>query len=83
MNDNEFKLQREVRELKAEVKHLRRLVEGAIVVIGLGAVIVFPQLAVAALGLVVGIFFVFLVSPVRRLIFSYIFGKRDGREYDA
>ena len=83
MNDNEFKLQREVRELKAEVRRLRRLVEGAIVVIGLGVVIVFPQLAVFALGLVVVSFLAFLVSPLRRLIFSYIFGKRDGHEYDA
>lgn len=83
MNDSELKLQREVRELRAEVRRLRRLMESTIVVTGIGVVIVFPQLAVLALYLVVGIFFVFLVSPVRRLIFSYIFGKRDGREYDA
>jgi hypothetical protein len=75
MNDNELKLQREIRELKAEVKRLRRLIEGAVAVIGLGVVIVFPQVAVFALGLVVASFLAFLVSPVRRLIFSYIFRK--------
>ena len=83
MNDNEFRLQREVRELKAEVRRLRRLIEGALVVVGLGVVIIFPQLAAFALGLAVICFLAFLVSPVRRLIFSYIFGKRDSHEHDA
>ena len=77
MSDNEFRLQREVRELKSEVRRLRRLIEGAFVIVGLGVVIVFPQLAVYALGLVVPIFLAFLVSPVRGLIFSYLFGKQN------
>lgn len=77
MNDNEFKLQRQVQELKAEVKRLKRMIEGTFVIIGLGVVIIFPQLAVLALFVAVLCLFAFLVSPVRRLIFSYIFGKRD------
>ena len=83
MNDNEFKLQREVKELKVEVRRLRHTVEGALVVVGLIAILIFPQLLIWAAALAVLILFGFLVSPKRRMIFSYFFHKRDGHESDT
>lgn len=77
MSDNEFRLEKEVHELKAEVKRLRRMIEGAYVVIGLAAVIIFPQFLWYVVGIVGAIFFACLVSPVRHLIFSSVFQKRD------
>lgn len=83
MSDNEFRLQREVQELKAEVRRLRRMIEGGFIVIGLAAVVIFPQLLMLALGIAGLVLFAFLVSPVRRLIFSSMFHRRDGHEHDA
>jgi hypothetical protein len=83
MCDNEFRLQREVQELKAEVRRLRRTVEGAFIVVGLVAVLICPQLLVLVAGIAALILFAFLVSPVRRMIFTSIFYKRDSHEYDA
>ena len=83
MNDNEFRLQREVRELKAEVRRLRRFIIGGFAVAGLFVVIIFPELLMFALEVAVCCFFAFLVSPVRRMIFSYLFGKRDGRQCEV
>jgi len=77
MNDNEFRLQREIRELKAEVRRLKYVVEGGCVVIGLVAAIVFPQVLLIAAGIAAAILFACLISPVRRLIFSSFFTKRD------
>lgn len=43
MNDNEFKLQREVQELKAEVRRLRHMIEGTFIIAGLVVVVSFPR----------------------------------------
>ena len=80
MDDIDFKVKREVQELRAEVRRLRRTVEAGFVVMGLAAVLIYPQLL--TLALVIGGFslMAFLVSPVRRLIFTSLFHKRDGHE---
>jgi hypothetical protein len=83
MSDNESRLEREVQELRAEVRRLRRMMEGGFVAAGLAVAIIFPQLAWLVLAVAVLIFFAFLVSPVRRMIFSSIFHKRDGHEHDT
>jgi multisubunit Na+/H+ antiporter MnhG subunit len=76
MDDERANLKREVQELKAEVRHLRRLVETGLVVFGVAIIYFTPQLALAAAGLGVMILFAFLVSPVRKLIFQYLFHDR-------
>jgi len=76
MNDNEFRLQREVQELKTEVRRLRRLIEGAFAVVGVATVAMFPQILVYVLSIAGLCLFAFLVSPVRRMIFSSILHKR-------
>jgi hypothetical protein len=43
MSDNEFKLRREVQELKAEVRRLRRMIEGGFAVVVLAIIMVFPR----------------------------------------
>ena len=82
MNDSEIqKLLREVRELRAEVRRTRHLVEGAVGIVALGLVLLFPQLLVVGLALGAFILFGFLVSPFRRAIFSSIFRKRESDDY--
>jgi hypothetical protein len=83
MNDIDFKVKREVQELKAEVRRLRRTVEAGFAVAGLAAVVIFPQLLMLMASIGGLILFAFLVSPVRRMIFTSIFGKRDTHEPDA
>jgi len=83
MSDSESRLEREVQELRAEVRRLKRVVEGCIIVGCLAVGLIFPQLLVLALAIAVLVLFAFLVSPVRRMIFSSIFHKRDGHEYDG
>jgi hypothetical protein len=83
MDDIDFKVKREVQELRAEVRRLRRTIEGGFVVIGLAAVVLFPQLLMLALVIGVLVLFAFLVSPQRRMIFKSIFRKRDGHESDT
>jgi hypothetical protein len=83
MNDSESKLQREVHELRAEVRRLKRMVEGVFVVVVVAIAVIFPQLLVLAACVGVLILFAFLVSPVRRMIFTSIFHKRDSHEYDG
>ena len=69
MNDREVGLRLEVQELKAEVRRLRRSIEGAYAVIGLIVVSVCPGLlvlvAVGAIG-----YLAFLFTPSGRKIFS-------------
>ena len=76
MDDNEFKMQREIRELKAEVKRLKRMLEAGFIVVGVVVILIFPELlilaAIGALG-----FFAFLLCPLGRKIFSPIFHERD------
>ena len=79
MNDQESRLEREVQELRAEVRRLRRLLEGVCILIGLAVVILFPQLALVIGSLAVLILFAFLVSPVRGLIFSSIFHRQSDK----
>ena len=83
MSDIDFKVKREVQELKAEVRRLRHTVEGGFVVAGLAAMVIFPRLLMLAIVIGALILFAFLVSPVRRMIFTSIFHKRDRHEPDV
>ena len=83
MSDLDFKVKREVQELRAEVRRLRRTLEGGFVVIGLAVIVVFPQLLLFAVAVAVITFLAFLVSPVRHLIFDHIFHRLDDHEPDA
>jgi hypothetical protein len=83
MSDNEFRLQREVQELKAEVRRLRRTVEGGFVVIGLAVVVICPQLLMFALIIPAAILLTLLVSPARRYVVMYLSHKQDEHEHDA
>ena len=82
MSDNEFRLQREVKELKAEVRRLRRTVEGAFAVIGLVAVVLCPELLVVAAIAGIG-YLAFLFTPLGRKIFPHFFHSKGDHEYDA
>ncbi len=83
MNDNDLQLKREIQELRAEVRRLRRTVEAGLVLLGLAAVVIFPQLLM--LVLVIGVFvpIALLVSRQRGMIFTAIFEKREEHERDA
>jgi len=83
MSETDFKMKREIEELRAEVRRLRLTVEAGLVIAGLAAVIVFPQLLRLALVIGVLVIFAFLVSPLRRMILTSIFDKPDGHEPDA
>lgn len=84
MSDIDFKAKREIQELRAEVRRLRRTLEAGLVVIGLAAVVIFPQLLLFALGIAALLLFAFLVSPVRRLIFDYLFhGSEKNEPHDS
>ena len=83
MNDHDLELKQEVQELRAEIRRLRRTVEAGIVLVGLAAVVIFPQLLM--LVLVIGVFVpvALLVSRQRGMIFTAIFEKREEHERDA
>lgn len=81
MSDNEIQLAREVSELKAEVRRLRRLIEGAFIVLGVAAIVLYPGILVLVASFCILCLFAFLVSPVRRLIFSSWFSGRGGRDF--
>ncbi len=83
MSDTRFKGKREVQELRSEVRRLRRTVEAGFLVAGLAVAVIFPQLLMLALVIGVLVLFAFLVSPVRRMIFTSIFQKRHRHEHDA
>ena len=83
MDDQNTQLQREVRELRAEVRRLRYLVEGAILIISIGLVVLIPNLLIVGISLGVLILFGFLVSRQRGMIFTSLFHKRDRHEPDA
>ena len=83
MDDQNTQLQREVRESRAEVRRLRYLVEGAILIISIGLVVLIPNLLIVGISLGVLILFGFLVSRQRAMIFTSIFHKRDRHEPDA
>jgi hypothetical protein len=72
-------LQREIRELRAEVRRTRHLFEGTVLIMALGAVLLFPNLLVIAIALAVLILFGILFSPLRRTIFQSLFQKERGR----
>ena len=74
---------REVQELIAEVRRFRRTVEIGFLVAALAAVVIFPQLLMLALVISVLVLFAGLVSPLRRMVFTSIFHKRDKHEPDA
>ena len=83
MSDIDFNLKREVQELRAEVRRLRRTVEAGFIVAGLVVVVIFPRLLILALVIGVFVLFAFLVSPVRRMIFSTVFEPLDRHESDV
>jgi hypothetical protein len=83
MDNPNTKLEREVSELRAEVRRLRLLVEGIVLIVGIGLVVLFPTLLVAGISLGVLILFGFLVSRQRRMIFRSLFQKRETHEHDA
>ena len=83
MDDPNTQLQREVQELRAEVRRLRYLVEGAILIISIGLVVLIPNLLIVGISLGVLILFGFLVSRQRGMIFQSLFQKRDKHEPDA
>jgi hypothetical protein len=76
-------LEREVAELRAEVRRLRFLVEGGVLIVGIGLVVLFPSLLVAGIALGAFVLFGFLVSRQRRLIFQSLFTRREVDDVDA
>jgi hypothetical protein len=76
-------LQREVRELRAEVRRMKHFIEGAVLIGTIGVVALFPSLLLVAIALVVLILFGFLVSPLRRTIFQSLFQKERTDELDS
>jgi len=82
MDDNEFRLQREIRELKTEVRRLRRMIEGVFAIIGIAAIVIFPELLIVVAIGGVG-FFAFLITPLGRKISPYFFHRKDDHESDA
>ena len=83
MNDSDFQMKREVQELRAEVRRLRRTVEAGIVLVGLAAVVIFPPLLMLVLVIRVFVPLALLVSRQRGMIFTAIFEKREEHERDA
>jgi uncharacterized iron-regulated membrane protein len=84
MDDSDFKkLQREVQELRAEIRRTRHLTEGAVAIMAIGLGVLFPQLLVVALAMGALILFGILVSPLRRTIFKSLFQKRESDEYEG
>jgi hypothetical protein len=76
MEESNTQLQREIQELRTEVRRLRHLIEGAILIISIGLVVLIPNLLIMGISLGVLILFGFLVSRQRRLIFQSLFQKR-------
>lgn len=70
-------LQREVQELRSEVRHMRRILEAFVTVAALGIVVLFPTLAGVAVGIGALVLFGFVVSPYRRLIFESLSRRRN------
>jgi hypothetical protein len=79
MDEADTKLRQEFQELKAEVRRLKRIIEGGIIIFCLILLILFPQLLIYVFSTAGLVLFGCLVSPVRGMIFSYLF-KRDGAE---
>jgi Flp pilus assembly protein TadB len=75
MTEDESRLQREVHALKSEVRRLRRIFEGSLIVLAVVAILIIPGLmilvAVAAIG-----FFGFLASPWGRKTFPDPFHRK-------
>jgi len=83
MDNQNTQLQREVQELRAEVRRLRYLIEGAILIVSIGLMALFPNLLVIGISLGGSVLFGFVVSRQRRMIFQYLFQKRDEHKPDA
>jgi hypothetical protein len=83
MSDQSTKLEREVSELRAEVRRLRRAIQGMVLIVCLGLVLLFPNLLDVGVFLGALILFGFLVSRQRRLIFRSLFTKRCADDVDA
>jgi hypothetical protein len=82
MDDPNTQLQQDIRELKAEVRRLRLLIEGVVLIIGIGLVLLIPNLLVMGISLAGLILFGFLVSRQRKLIFRSLCQGRDKRKHD-
>jgi hypothetical protein len=76
MSEDELRLQREVHELRAETRRLRRIIEGAFTVLAVAAILVFPQLLILAGIAGIGVLG-FLASPLGRKTFSYSFHRKE------
>jgi nitrate reductase NapE component len=76
MSDNELKLQREVQELKAEARRLRRIIESTLAIFAVLAILIFPQLLILVAVATIG-FFGFLFSPLGRRTFPYSFHRKE------
>lgn len=77
MEDKDKKLERELKELKAEVRRLRLMIECLCVAAAVLAAIMFPQIAVLLLIVTAVILLALLISPARRSVFPYLFDKQD------
>jgi hypothetical protein len=82
VSDDDSKLQRETRELKGEVRYLRRSIQGSLTAIFLVIVTFVPQLLVLTASLGATILFGFLVLPHRRMIFSSSTRNHDSHGLD-
>ena len=83
MDNPNTRLEREVQELRAEVRRLRHLIEGTILIATIGVMVLIPNLLVIGISLGVLILFGFLVSRQRGMIFQSLFQKRDTHKHDA
>lgn len=76
MKNPNLNLEQEVAMLRAEVRRLRRLLEGAVLMVGVGLMILFPGLLTIGISLAVMILFGFVVSPHRRMILRPLLNRK-------
>lgn len=83
MDSKNNQMQREIQELKSEVKFLKRILETVIFIICIGLVVIVPNLLFFGIALGLLIVFGFLVSRQRRMIFLWLFRDRKRHDHDA
>ncbi len=83
MDETESNLRREIRDLRAEVRYLRNQVRTGFTVVLIGVAFVFPELAGLVVVIGVLIFFAFMVSPVRNLIFKSLLHRPDSGKHNG
>lgn len=77
---DETKVEKELKQLKAEIQQLRHTVIGLCIAIIVLAALLFPQVAVAILMLTAIGLIGLLISPARRTVFPYLFRKEKADE---